>query len=282
MNISKKLLALTCVLSFCILLCSCGSKVAEKANIPQVSGSFNVNILKAGQADAIIMKTQNHSVIIDVGEKDDGDEIVSFAKNNNIESIDYLFITHFDKDHVGGLPELAQNISIENIIVPNYEGTSDEYYAYVETVKSKNLTLTVVNEDADFVIDDVLFEVSTPEKSFYAEGDNDYSLVISVTHGENTFLFAGDAEADRIPEVLSQFGTKYDFLKVPHHGKYNKNTKRFINTIKPQYAVICDSAKNPASDKVLSLLESAKSNIYCTKDGDVSVVSNGTGISVTQ
>ncbi len=276
----KKPIIYALLVILCVL-CGCQN---EKASISalDVTGQFAFTVMKAGQADAIIMKTQSHSVIIDLGETDDGDEISEFLKENNITDVDYIFITHYDKDHVGGFPEVMETITAKNIFVPNYEGTSEEYAAFVTTVNEKNLNVTRLTEDTSFVLDDVLFEVSVPKKQFYQEGDNDYSLVISVTHGENTFLFTGDAEKERLSEVLSEFGKQYDFLKVPHHGKHNGNTKRFINTVKPQYAVITDSEKNPASEKTVSYLKTQNTEIYSTKDGDVSVVSDGKEIIINQ
>lgn len=268
------------LLAVVLTLSGCGTDA--EIVVPSVTGSFDFTILKAGQADAIILKTENHSVIIDCGEKDDGDKVAKYLAENNISNVDYLFITHFDKDHVGGFPEVIENISADKIVVPNYEGNNSEYEKYLKSVEENELTVTSLTEDISFVLDDVLFEVSTPKKQSYAESDNDFSLVISITHGENTFLFAGDAEKDRLTEVLSEFGEHYDFLKVPHHGKYNKNTKRFINTIKPTYSVICDSEKNPAEDETVSLLKSVGSEIYSTKDGSINVLSNGKEIKIIQ
>ena len=264
------------------LLCGCQNTNEETVKIPDVTGNFDFTVLKAGQADAIFMQTQNHSIILDCGEKDDGDELVELLQEKGVSNVDYIFITHFDKDHVGGFPEVMENVTASNIIVPDYVGNNDEYEKYMETVDSKNLTVTALTEDTIFTLDDVLFEISTPKKQSYAEGDNDFSLVISVTHGENTFLFAGDAEKDRLTEVLSEFGKQYDFLKVPHHGKYNKNTKRFITTVKPVYSVICDSEKNPAEDETISILEYVGSEIYSTKDGNINVLSDGTEIKIIQ
>lgn len=271
------------LLTIIFILCSCQNKnVPDKLKTPPVTGNFDFTILKAGQADAIILKTKNHSVIIDCGEKDDGDEIVEYLYENNISNVDYIFITHFDKDHIGGFPEVIENVGADNIMVPNYEGNNSEYEKYLKVIDENNLTVTSLTEDISFIIDDVLFEVSTPKKQSYAEGDNDFSLVISVTHGENSFLFAGDAEKDRLSEILSEFGNEYDFLKVPHHGKHNKNTKRFINTVKPTYSVICDSEKNPADDETIALLKAVGSTIYSTKDGNVKVSSDGKEIKIIQ
>lgn len=276
----KKPIIYALIMSLC-LLCGCKNQ-KETVSAPEVTGQFAFTVMKAGQADAIILKTQNHSVIIDLGEQDDGDEISEFLKENNISDVDYIFITHYDKDHIGGFAEVMETITAKNILVPNYEGTSDEYAEFIKAVTEKNLTVTRLTEDISFVLDDVLFEISVPKKQFYKEGDNDYSLVISVTHGENTFLFAGDAEKERLSEVLSEFGRQYDFVKIPHHGKHNGNTKRFINTVKPQYAVITDSEKNPASDKTISYLVTQGAEIYSTKNGDVSVVSDGKEILINQ
>lgn len=275
---------LICTMLFlCSFLFGCQSKTElVQVVAPEVSGKFSFTILKSGQADAIIMETQNHSMIIDCGEQDDGDEVVELLKEKNIINVDYMFITHFDKDHVGGFPEVMENTVASNIYVPDYEGNNDEYNEYIKSVEEKNLDITKVTEDFSFTLDDVLFKVSAPKKKSYLEGDNDFSLVISATHGENTFLFAGDAEADRLKEVISEFGGEFDFLKVPHHGKYNKNTKRFITAVKPKYSVICESEKNPAEDETISILEFVNSSIYRTKDGDVMVSSDGKEIEIKQ
>ena len=63
-------------------------------------GTFKVICMNVGKADAIILRTQNSTVIIDTGEDDEGHEIVSYLQQQNIDTIDYLIITHFDQDHV--------------------------------------------------------------------------------------------------------------------------------------------------------------------------------------
>lgn len=280
MNLKRAILSI-CLLTV-FLFSGCQNKNDMTIEVPAVTGTFDFTVLKAGQADAIFMQTENHSIILDCGEKDDGDELVELLQEKDISNVDYIFITHFDKDHVGGFPEVMDNVTASNIIVPNYEEKNDEYEEYLKTVSNKGLQITPLTKDTNFILDDVLFEVSVPKKQFYAEGDNDFSLVISVTHGENAFLFTGDAEADRLTEVLSEFGRQYDFLKVPHHGNHNKNTKRFFKTVTPTYSVICDSDKNPAEDETISILEFVESEIYSTRNGNISVLSDGTEIKITQ
>ena len=280
MNLKRAILSI-CLLTV-FLFSGCQNKKDITVEAPAVTGSFDFTVLKAGQADTIFMQTENHSIILDCGEKDDGDELTELLREKGISNVDYIFITHFDKDHVGGFPEVMDNVTASNIIVPNYEGNNDEYEEYLKTVSDKGLQITQLTKDTNFLLDDVFLEVSVPKKQFYAEGDNDFSLVISITHGDNTFLFAGDAEADRLTEVIATFGRPYDFLKVPHHGNHNKNTKRFIKTVTPTYSVICDSDKNPAEDEIISILEFVESEIYSTRNGNISVLSDGKEIKIVQ
>lgn len=259
-----------------------GCSENEKSIVPDVTGEFDVTILKTGKSDAIVLKTQNHSVIIDCGEKGDGDKIVEYCEENNISKADYIFVTHFDKDHVGGFPEVIESIDAENIIVPDYEGSNGEYKKYLKAVEKNGIKPTAITEDMYFILDDVLFEISPPKKQSYEEEDNDFSIVVSATHGENRFLFAGDAEEERLAEVMSELEGEYDFLKVPHHGRYNENTEKFIKSVNPEYAVICANEKNPPDEKTLSALENAGSEIYITKDGTVFAASDGKKIEIIQ
>ena len=271
----------------CAILALSGCKpsdrqINEKLSAPPASDNLEISILDVGKADAMILKTKEHTVIIDCGEKGDGKEILSRLSADGRNFIDCLFITHFDKDHVGGARRLINDIEIGKIITPKYSGNSDEYFEYLDALREKEITPTELVENMSFVIDDCLFEVYPPLKSSYNNDDNDFSLVISVTHGENKLLFAGDAEAERLSELSAQLNLKHDFLKVPHHGNYNTNTKSFLKSVGPEYAVITCSDKNPASDEVISYLDYLNCATYLTQNGDIDIISNGKEIEISQ
>ncbi len=260
----------------------CQKNRTENISIPRATNEFHFSILKVGKADAIILQTQNYHIMIDCGEEDDGDEVLEFLDENGISRMDYLFITHFDKDHVGGAAEVIENTEVGTVITPDYQGTNDEYISYLQAVQESGISTLALAEKKSYVLDDVLLEVYPPQKKNYREGDNDFSLLISITHGENNFLFTGDAEAERITEILAVIDGEYEFLKVPHHGKYNNKTESLIKQIRPKYAVITDSDKNPAEQETVTILNTYGSKIYYTKDGDISVSSNGTEITINQ
>lgn len=277
---SKKWLAVILAIT---ALCGCSNTDTDKnRETPIANADFEFSILKIGKADAVIMKTENHSVIIDCGEEDDGAEILDYLSDNGIKSVDYLLISHFDQDHVGGAPQIIENIDIGQIITPDYEGTCDEYESYRNKIAEKNISPLKLTETMTFTLDGAEFTVYPPLQTSYEESDNDFSLAVSVTHGNNSFLFTGDAESERTKEIVTQTNQTYDFLKVPHHGEFDKNTKPFVLAVRPEYSVITCSNKNPADKQTVDVLTNVGSAVYYTKDGDILVKSNGNEISVSQ
>ena len=263
------------VLSVVCLLCGC----AASSKAPPVSGVFRFCVLKTGKSDAIFMQTENYNIILDCGEKDDGKKIVDLLHQNGVYDIDYLFITHFDKDHVGGFAYVTENVNTHKIIVPDYPCTNK---AYLNAVANDKLNIITLTKDECFTLDDVMFEVSVAKKRADIEKVNDFSLAISITHGRNSFLFTGDAEEGRIPEISAEFGKPYDILKAPHHGIYNRAAEELINTVKPKYTIITDSTEKPIDARIMSILTNAKSKIYTTKSGSIFVSSDGYNIDIKQ
>lgn len=253
---------------------------AEKP--PEVTGEFNVEILKTGKADAMILSTKNHTVIIDCGETSDAQKVLDTLSEKNINYVDYLFITHFDKDHVGGASEIIDNIDIGNIITPNYQGNSEEYEMYTESCEKKDISPVMLKEKLQFVLDDVLYEIYPPMKDKYDEEDNDFSLAICISHGKNTFLFAGDAEEEREKEFKKQFKLAHTFLKVPHHGRYNDETLDFLKKVSPSYAVITCGKKTPPDSRVTEALTSMGCETFLTSDGSVTIKSDGKNLILAQ
>jgi beta-lactamase superfamily II metal-dependent hydrolase len=267
--------------AICMLISGCG-RIGSTEQVA-VSGEFTVTIPDEGKADVIILTTENHTVVIDTGEKGDAKDIKQYLEESERESIDYLIITHFDKDHVGGAAKLIKNTEIGEVITPNYEGDNSEYTKYTEAAADKELTPLMLTESMSFTLDDVTFEIYPPMKAEYDETDNDYSLVVSARHGKNSFLFAGDCEAERLSELSEQMGDlKHTFLKVPHHGRYCAGAEDFIKNVSPKYSVITCDEENPADSRIVNILKRVGSKVYQTVDGDITVISDGKKLEAEQ
>ena len=69
---------------------------------------LKIVLLKVGKADAIIAQANGKAIVIDAGEEEDGEEIVTYLKNQGLSRIEALIITHYDRDHVGGADTLVE------------------------------------------------------------------------------------------------------------------------------------------------------------------------------
>lgn len=248
---------------------------------------LKVTLLKVGKADAIAVQNRNKTMVIDAGEEEDGEELAAFLKNQGISYVDVLLITHFDRDHVGGADTLVETMGIGEVLLPDYEGTHTEYVDFMRALEKKGIQPRRLTEPVEIRLGEAFVKTEPPQSYEITENaveqDNNFSLITTIIHGDNRLLFTGDAEKQRLRQWLSQEDVETcDFLKVPHHGVYNTVLKELADAVSPEYAVICSSGKNPADAKTLELLRSRGIETLETKDGNVTVISDGNHLEIRQ
>lgn len=235
---------------------------------------LTVTFLKTGKADAIVLQTAAHTVVIDCGEKNDGDKVVDLLEENGVESIDYMILTHYDKDHIGGAAKVLKNLTVQNVIAADYTENSSEYKKLTAAMETQNLTFQMPDEPITFTLDDAVFTVYPHEAADYKDGfDNNCSLVTKIVHHDNTLLFAGDAMQERLSEIMDIGDC--DLLKVPYHGRDIANLPAFLDAVTPEYAVISTS-EDYLSENVLTALQDRDVQTFVTcRDGNITAVSDG-------
>ena len=289
-----KRIRLASLLTAVLLLTGCGaapssSSTASPADTqpaettaaaPAAEETLTVTFLKCGKADAMLLQTDTHAVVIDCGEKSDGSKMVDLLNAQGVKTIDCMILTHYDQDHIGGAAKVVKKFDVQEIIASDYEEDSSEYEKLTAAMADKDLTFTIPEDPLTFTVGDLLLEVCPHENTDYADGfDNNCSIVTKVTHGSNVLLFTGDAMQERLEEIMD-IGT-CDLLKVPYHGRSLDNLGTFLDAVKPTYAVISTSQDELASS-TLEALSSRKIVTYATcLHGTVTAVSDGKSLTVT-
>ena len=261
------------VVTAAAILCGCMLKKEDTA-LPD--GQLNVYVFSAGKADAALIYTDTHAVLIDCGEKGFGKDILDFMKENDIGSLDCMIITHFDKDHVGGAAKILGSVEVKQVFQSNYPKDSGEYDKYVQRLEECGIAPVTVRETVSLSFGGVSFTIDPPEQELYeTDPSNNSSLITSVELGDCSLLFAGDAEDDRMAEFAAENERDYDFLKVPYHGHYQYGLDSFVASVKPEYAVITCSLKEPEDSKTAAVLKQAGAEVFLTRKNAVKVVCDG-------
>src|SRR5579872_579915 len=104
-----------CVFPLLVLLASI-SMSAQSSKAPLTIYSIDV---EGGQA-TLLVSPSGQSMLVDAGwpgfNGRDADRIAAAAKLAGLQRIDYVVITHYHQDHVGGVPQLADRIKIGTFV----------------------------------------------------------------------------------------------------------------------------------------------------------------------
>ena len=248
-----------------------------------IDANLNMYFFNAGKADSILIYNNDFSVLIDTGTNDLGDTIINYLEEKHINKLDYLIITHFDKDHVGSAHKIIKNIRIDNVLQSNYPKESNAYENYINALSSANIIPITVREDFSFEFGDIKFNVNPPtEEEYSKDPSNNSSLITSVIYKDISCIFMGDAQDARIKEFITYNSLSYNFMKVPYHGHYQNTLDSLIKNTNPQYAVITSSNDEPEDSETLELLSNNNITTYLTRNGSILLTSDGTKIEINQ
>ncbi len=251
-------------------------------NIPDGgNGNLNIHFIDVGQGDCIIIEfPDNKTMLIDAGDRFNSvkAKIGEMTEQLEIDTFDYVLLTHADSDHVGSMGYVFDEFQVNYVFRPNVLSThadagalpdginvgvtkenggtpadSKVYLTFLSKLAEEECEWELVNKDSDFSgiysTDEInleyKFDFLTPvaEKSQvkYKNSANDYSPIATLTYNGVTVLFTGDAEEKAEGEFLAAYSGKYpdcDVIKVGHHGSDSSSSQSFINVVKPEYAFI--------------------------------------------
>ena len=222
-------------------------------------------------ADAFLMYNDRQAVMIDTGEAGDADRLLEILRDEGIDTLDALILTHYDKDHIGGAPAILKAVAVKKCYMTRGTEDSEEYRQLFQSLQETRTEQMIVTGTEELSLLNAAVTIYPPLAETYEKNqDNNLSLIVSVKAPDNSLLFTGDAQKERVREyVEKQYdGTRFTWLKVPHHGRDKKPVKMLLNCFIPEEAVICSSEDEPENEKVVELLEEAGVRVVLTRKGD--------------
>ena len=191
--------------------------------------------------------------------------------------LDYVFITHGDKDHISGLQELYElehtGIRIRNLVVAEY-GDREGLLELINQAEQHGTEVLYMDAGSIFSEPEAgasgIFRIACiyPGESDVHTDANEASLVLQASVGSFRLLFTGDA-GETAEQQMTETGRldAVDVLKTGHHGSRYATSESFLQYIKPQYAVISCGKKNRYGHphkETLERLQAAGAEVYRT------------------
>lgn len=269
-----------CLPYFMFVLCTIPSKQLE------------ITMLDVGQGDSIFFRTGKITYLMDGGSTDikkvGAYRILPFLKASGVGTLDYMIISHTDKDHINGLIELLEEVRegkyhIKNLLLPKLTNPDDSYKKIENLATQCRIQIFYLERGKCWKKEKLSVTCVHPNKDFLEEDKNECSTILSVKYGKVQILLTGDVEKMGEEEILPYLG-EHQILKVAHHGSKTSSTEAFLKKVKPKIALISCGKNNTYGHphkEVLERMKQMKSKIYNTCiNGSVCIKSDGIKVKV--
>ena len=239
----------------------------------------SVTILDVGQADAILIRQGGAVALVDCGLDE---RVVTALVRNNVHHIDAVFVTHWDEDHWGGLPDVLERFSVGTIAVAA-NALED---APAEVLNRSGVEYRQVRRGDTVDIGAFRARVMWPFESVDGEGNED-SLVLLLSYAQEgkslRMLLTGDAELDQERKFAQEVGD-IDVLKLGHHGSKVSVDGELLDVLKPELSIASAGEGNRyghPSDACVDAVREAGGAFACTIErGDITITPTAKGFAM--
>ncbi len=203
--------------------------------VPPEHGVLRLTFLDVGQGTAVVAQTRRHLLIYDTGprysERFDMGQVVllPYLRSLGADKVDTLIVSHGDNDHIGGASAIQAALPVNQVL---------------SSVPERLQHASACRAGQSWEWDGVHFDMLYPVKPEPYLGNNS-SCVLRITVGDQAVLLAGDIE--RTAEIGLLVSGKLEplaILLVPHHGSRTSSMPRFVETVRPEYAIISAGYRN--------------------------------------
>ncbi len=279
------LMAVTCVLP----LAAC--KNGGPANDTVVTqGEAKVKVLKMGRALASVIRTESSTILIDTGDVEHTQDVISFLSEKGVTTIDAVIFTNYSKKCIGGMPDLlAAGYTVKAVYGPAYKKDSSTYDLLANALSSYKLTVQSIGEQQELAFGDLKLTCYPAGKDYSTlddENDEGNSMAIAMNFGKNSMLFPSRIAGERLNELTTQIKDKdFDCIMAPNFGAYDEKLPAFLSAAKAEYAVIVASNSNPPAEATLQAITAAgidQTKLFVTSNGSVEISTDGNTFTIKQ
>ena len=243
--------------------------------------------VEGGQA-TLVVTPSGQSLLVDTGWPTDtlrdAGRIAAAVKKAGVGTVDYLVITHYHADHVGGMEQLASRVKFRNVIThgPTTEtneggetmmatfraamaasGAKEIVVKPGDTIPLKGVDVKVLASKRQLIdapakgAPNTLCQGVEPKRP--DTSDNSASVGMLLTFGSFRFLDLGDLTQDlefQMACPTNRIGD-VDLFLTTHHGSGQSNAQVLVHALKSRVAIMNNGARKGGDLPVLQTVKSA-------------------------
>lgn len=260
---------------------------AQKQNARAASLKIYFVDVEGGQA-TLIVTPRGQSLLVDTGwpgfNGRDAERIVRAAKQAGIHRINYLFVTHFHADHVGGVPQLAARIPIDHFLdhgpdVQKRPSDQKLYSAYLQVAQKgkrrvikpgdviplKGVKVVVVAAAGQHLQQPLagagqMNPYCSETKPIPVDPtENAQSSGFVLTYGKFHFVDLGDLTWNKEIALMcprNRLG-RADVFLASHHSNANSNSRALVWALEPRVTIIDNAPKKGGAPEAWKRIEEA-------------------------
>ena len=249
-------------------------------------GEFVVEVIDVGQGTAVLIRTARHALLYDTGpafaESDAGERVVvPYLRASGVGRLDGVIVSHDDNDHSGGLASVLRDMPTGWLLHALPAGS-----AHLAAAPAPRRCL----RGQRWQWDGIEFAILNPRASAWqdrARSDNDFSCVLRVSRGAQSFLITGDAERRGELELLeSGLPLSATVLVAGHHGSRTSSLDAFVAQVSPRWVVYTMGYRNrfghPHAEVMARFREAGSVQLRSDRDGLVRFRFGEAGVEAAQ
>ena len=206
-------------------------------------------MLDIGQGDALFIESPTGTqLLVDGGPPNKILNQLSRVMSPFDRSIDAIFITNPDQDHIAGFLDVLKRYKVGRVFEPGTLNDSKVYQNLEDEINKNNIPDILVRKGMRLNIGGGAFiDILFPDRDVSSWATNDGSIVARLSYGNISVMLMGDATTKTEAIILSENPEnelRSTVLKVGHHGSRTSSSYEFIKTLSPIYATISNGKDN--------------------------------------